>query len=60
MKWSWTIGHVAGIKLRMHATFLILLAWLALVADHGWLRTHLVRRTSWETPLPLHTPTVRD
>lgn len=31
MKWSWTIGHVAGIKLRVHATFLILLAWLALV-----------------------------
>jgi len=31
MKWSWTIGRVAGIKLRVHATFLILLAWLALV-----------------------------
>jgi Zn-dependent protease/predicted transcriptional regulator len=31
MKWSWTIGRIAGIKLRVHATFLILLAWLALV-----------------------------
>jgi Zn-dependent protease/predicted transcriptional regulator len=31
MKWSWTIGRVAGIKLRVHATFVILLAWLALV-----------------------------
>ena len=31
MKWSWTVGRVAGIKLRVHATFLILLAWLALI-----------------------------
>jgi Zn-dependent protease/CBS domain-containing protein len=31
MKWSWTIGRLAGIKLRVHATFLILLAWLALL-----------------------------
>ena len=31
MKWSWTIGRVAGIELRIHATFLLLLAWLALV-----------------------------
>lgn len=31
MKWSWTIGRLAGVKLRVHATFLILLAWLALV-----------------------------
>lgn len=33
MKWSWTIGRLAGIELRIHATFLILLAWLAL-ADY--------------------------
>ena len=33
MKWSWTIGRVAGIELRVHATFFILLAWLAL-ADY--------------------------
>lgn len=31
MKWSWTLGHVAGIELRVHATFLILLAWMALL-----------------------------
>jgi len=31
MKWSWTIGRVAGITLRVHATFVILVAWLALV-----------------------------
>ena len=31
MKWSWTIGRIAGIELRVHATFLLLLAWLALV-----------------------------
>lgn len=31
MKWSWTLGRVAGIELRVHATFLILLAWMALL-----------------------------
>ena len=31
MKWSWKIGRIAGIDLRVHATFFILLAWLALV-----------------------------
>jgi Zn-dependent protease len=31
MKWSWKIARVAGIDLRVHATFLILLVWLALV-----------------------------
>lgn len=31
MKWSWRIGRVDGIDLRVHATFLILLAWLAIV-----------------------------
>ncbi|HMA24105.1 MAG TPA: site-2 protease family protein [Gemmatimonadaceae bacterium] len=31
MKWSWRIGRVAGVDLRVHATFVILLAWLALV-----------------------------
>ena len=31
MKWSWRIGRVGGIDLRVHATFFILLAWLALV-----------------------------
>ncbi|HVX38594.1 MAG TPA: site-2 protease family protein [Gemmatimonadaceae bacterium] len=31
MKWSWKIGRIGGIDLRVHATFFILLAWLALV-----------------------------
>src|SRR5437016_11370417 len=30
MKWSWKIGRIGGIDLRIHATFFILLAWLAL------------------------------
>lgn len=29
MKWSWKIGRLAGVDLRVHATFLILLAWMA-------------------------------
>jgi Zn-dependent protease/predicted transcriptional regulator len=31
MKWSWKIGRVSGIDLRVHATFAILLIWLALL-----------------------------
>lgn len=27
MKWSWKFGRIAGIDLRVHATFFILLAW---------------------------------
>jgi Zn-dependent protease/CBS domain-containing protein len=30
MRWSWKLGRIAGIELRVHATFLILLAWAAL------------------------------
>ena len=30
MRWSWKLGRVAGIELRVHATFLLLLAWAAL------------------------------
>ena len=30
MKWSWKVGRVGGVDLRVHASFLILLAWLAL------------------------------
>ncbi|HEU6450323.1 MAG TPA: site-2 protease family protein [Gemmatimonadaceae bacterium] len=29
MKWSWKLGRFAGIEVRLHATFLILLAWVA-------------------------------
>lgn len=32
MKWSWRIGRIAGIDINVHATFLLLLAWYALVA----------------------------
>lgn len=31
MKWSWKVVRVGGIDLRVHATFVILLAWLALI-----------------------------
>ncbi len=31
MRWSWKIGTLAGIGVYMHATFLLLLAWIALV-----------------------------
>src|SRR5512136_2096652 len=30
MKWSWRIARVAGIDVYLHATFLILLAWVGL------------------------------
>ncbi len=30
MKWSWRIGRVAGIDVYMHATFLLLIGWVAL------------------------------
>ena len=39
MKWSWTIGKIAGIRIRMHWTFLLLLAWVAVsysMAGGGW------------------------
>jgi Zn-dependent protease len=28
MKWSWKVGQLAGIDLRIHATFLLLLGWV--------------------------------
>ena len=30
MKWSWRIGSIAGIALYVHATFVLLLAWVAI------------------------------
>jgi len=30
MKWSWRVGSIAGIALYLHATFLLLLAWVAI------------------------------
>ncbi len=35
MKWSWKLGEFAGIKVYMHATFLILIGWVALA---HWIR----------------------
>ncbi len=29
MKWSWKIGRLAGIEVRVHATFFLLVAWVA-------------------------------
>lgn len=34
MKWSWTIAHVAGVAVRVHATFVLLLAW---IGTSAWL-----------------------
>jgi Zn-dependent protease/predicted transcriptional regulator len=31
MKWSWKLGEVADIGVRIHATFLLLIAWIALL-----------------------------
>jgi len=31
MKWSWKIGRIGGIDLRVHATFAILLIWMAVL-----------------------------
>ena len=40
MSWSWTIGRIFGIKLRMHWTFLLLLAYVGFAIsqqEEGWL-----------------------
>jgi Zn-dependent protease/CBS domain-containing protein len=37
MKWSWKIGEVGGISVYLHATFLLLVAWL--VITH-WVQGH--------------------
>ena len=31
MAWSWRIGRVAGIEVRVHATFVLLLVWAAII-----------------------------
>lgn len=40
MKWSWKIAQVAGIGIYVHATFVILLAWVGF--------SHYLPRHSWE------------
>ena len=32
MKWSWKLGSIAGIDIRIHTTFLLLLFWIGLLA----------------------------
>ena len=29
MRWSWKVATIAGIPIRIHATFFVFLAWLA-------------------------------
>src|SRR5512136_650734 len=39
MKWSWKIGRLWGIDVYMHATFLLIVAWVAFsywVEFHNW------------------------
>jgi Zn-dependent protease len=35
MKWSWTVGSIFGIKLRIHWTFLLLLIWVGTIFGRG-------------------------
>jgi hypothetical protein len=32
MSWSWKLGKIAGIEVFVHATFMILVVWVALAA----------------------------
>lgn len=43
MKWSWKIGTFAGIKVYIHATFLLLLGWIGLT---HWMQYHSLLPTS--------------
>jgi Zn-dependent protease/predicted transcriptional regulator len=42
MKWSWKLGEFAGIGVYMHATFVLLIGWVAL--SH-WIRDHTLAST---------------
>ena len=37
MKWSWKLGKFAGIDVYLHATFILLLAW---IASMHWMAGH--------------------
>ena len=49
MKWSTKIGTFAGIGVYVHATFFILLAWVALTHDLEFARASGGRRLTLET-----------
>src|SRR5262245_41342700 len=39
MRWSFKIGRIAGIRVELHVTFLIFVAWIALssgISSHSW------------------------
>src|SRR4051812_299778 len=40
MTWSWKLGRVAGIDLYVHATFSMVIAWIALV---HWNQSHRIQ-----------------
>jgi Zn-dependent protease/CBS domain-containing protein len=42
MRWSWKIGRVAGIDIYMHATFLLLVAFIVVAT---WMESHNAART---------------
>ena len=35
MKWSWRIGRIVSIDIRVHATFPLRFAWIAVLAVRG-------------------------
>ena len=37
MKWSWSLGKVAGIGVYVHATFFLMIGWVAL---SYWMQGH--------------------
>ena len=37
MRWSWKVGRLAGIELRIHVTFLLLLGWMAAAGGAGFI-----------------------
>jgi Zn-dependent protease len=45
MRWSYTIGRIAGTEVKVHVTFLLLLAWIAYIAYQDAGATAAVRDT---------------
>ena len=46
MKWSWKIGTLPGIELRIHVTFLLLLGWALNVNTSSFTRPLLIATAS--------------